>query len=104
MQVLIQRQQQQAALQQQSLSLQEQDQLLQSTKHIGGRHEQQQVQLHLQQQGTPVLALDTSGSSAGSSSSRIHVGSRQQHAAQGSTGGSGRLACLSLALPIAQWK
>jgi hypothetical protein len=50
-----------------------------------------------------VLALDTSGGGSGSAGTRIHVGSRQQHV-QGSSVGSGRLACLSLALPIADWR
>jgi hypothetical protein len=47
-----------------------------------------------------VLALDSDAT--GSSGGRIHVGRQQQ--GKGIAGGSGRLACLSLALPIATWK
>lgn len=62
----------------------------------------QQLQLQLQQQA--VLALDSNGSSGSGAGNRIHVSSRQQHLQQSNAGGSGRLACLSLALPVAQWK
>lgn len=101
LQVLAQRQQQQAALQQQPLSLQQQEHLdaQQPLKHSSSQQHQQQLQLRLQQQQQPVLALDSNGSAAGS----IHVSSRQQHV-QGRSAGSGRLACLSLALPIADWR
>lgn len=99
--MLIQRQQ--AALQEQPLSLQQQEQLdaQQPLKHSSSSQQPQQVQLQLQQQ--PVLALDSNGSGSGGAVNRIHVGSRQQHV-QGRGTGSGRLACLSLALPIAEWR
>lgn len=101
LQVLIQRQQ--AALQQQPLSLQQQEEMDEQQPFGQSSSKQQAQQLQLQLQQQPVLALDTDGSGAGAVSNRIHVASRQQHV-QGRAAGSSRLACLSLALPIVEWR
>ncbi|KAF6261240.1 mitochondrial carrier [Scenedesmus sp. NREL 46B-D3] len=94
--VLVARQQQAAEQEAVQLRLGQEPLLLPEHKQQHRSLDQQQQQ-HRQQ---PVLALASTGDSSGSS---IHIGSSIR---QPRSGGGGRLACLSLALPVtpaAQW-
>ncbi|WIA33401.1 hypothetical protein OEZ86_006535 [Tetradesmus obliquus] len=96
--VLIARQQQAAEEQAVQLQLQQEPLLPPEQKQQRGSYVQQQQQHHQQ----PVLALASAADSSASSS--IHIGSSSSR--QQSSRGGGKLACLSLALPVGtvgQW-
>lgn len=94
LQVLINRQQQAAQLKAVQLELVQEPLVLQEQQHHSSSAQEREQQLQRRQQ--PVLALASAADSS-SNSSTLLVSSSSRHAR---SSGGGKLACLSLALPI----